>query len=660
MARKVSDTRGNVRLAKKFMYARLLFIFILVLLAFTALVVRIVYLNGKKGDAYEKKVLAQQSYVSNVVQFKRGDITDRNGNKLATSVKFYNLILDPKLILSDEKYIEPTIEALGKVFGISRKKVENILQKNPSTHYYVMDKFKHLSSKKVDELEKLQDYENIKDKEQRENSKNIKGIWFEEEYIRNYPYSEVACDVIGFCNSNDDGAWGIERQYNSSLTGSSGRQYGYFDSGLNLVQTVKPAVDGNTVVSTIDINIQGILEQHIEKFQKNTGSKNIGCIMMNPNNGEIYAMASYPSYDLNNPRDLSEFYSKKQLARMSEEKKLESLNSLWRNYCISDAYEPGSTLKPVTVAAALDEGVTADGSYYNCDGAQQVADRRIKCVAHARGGHGYTNICQALKWSCNDVLMQLGAKLGKTRFLEYINNFGFGQKTGIDLPGEGTGAIFNENTMGPVQLATSSFGQSQTVTMVQMAAAFSAVVNGGNYYQPHVVKEIDTKSGAVVSSNDNMLVRRIITEDTSKLLRQYLYKTVSDEDGTAKPARVDGYKIGGKTGTAEKQPRGRGNYLVSFIGCTPADNPEVVIYVIIDEPNVEDQSHASVYATQFASGVMKDVLPFLGIYPDKSSAKTKKSKTSKNKIKLPSTKDGVFIDAPEGGFSNKDYDIAGQ
>lgn len=654
MGRKASDTRGNVRLAKKFMYARLLFIFILILLAFTTLVVRIVYLNKTKGNAYEKKVLAQQSYVSNTVQFKRGDITDRNGNKLATSIKVYNLILDPKLILSDEKYIEPTILALNKVFGISEKKIKNILDKNPSTHYYVMDKFKHLSSEKIDEFEALQNDEKQKD------SKNIKGVWFEEEYVRNYPYSTVACDVIGFCNSNDDGAWGIEKQYNSSLTGSYGRQYGYFDSGLELVQTVRPAVDGNTVVSTIDVNIQGILEQHIEKFEKNIGSKNIGCIIMNPNNGEIYAMASYPSYDLNNPRELSNFYSEKEIAKMSEAEKLESLNSLWRNFCISDAYEPGSTLKPITVSVALDEGVTTDGSYYVCDGSQQVADRKIKCVAYARGGHGSTSICQALKWSCNDVLMQLGAKLGKTKFLNYINNFGFGKKTGIDLPGEGTGAIFDENTMGPVQLATSSFGQSQTVTMVQMAAAFSAVVNGGNYYQPHVVKEINTKSGAVVSSNDNMLVRRVITEDTSKLLREYLYKTVSDEDGTAKPARVDGYKIGGKTGTAEKQPRGHGNYLVSFIGCTPADDPEAVIYVIIDEPNVEDQSHASVYATEFASDVMEDVLMFLGIYPDKSDAKSKKNKISNNKIKLPSTKDGIFLDAPKNGFSNKDYGVAGE
>lgn len=648
MARRASDTRGKVRIARKFMYARLLFVFGMVLLAFIVLFVRIVCLGKNKGDAYEKKVLAQQSYISNVVQYKRGDITDRNGNKLATSIKVYNLIIDPKLILSDETFLEPTLDALYGAFGISQGRIKKILKKNPSSQYYVMKKFKHLDAKSVEKFEKLQE----------KNPKKIKGVWFEEEYVRNYPYSTVACDVIGFCNSNEEGAWGIEKQYNSSLDGSYGRRYGYFDSGLNLVQTVKPAVNGSTVVSTIDVNVQGILEQHMEKFEKETGSDNIGCIIMNPNNGEIYAMASYPFYDLNNPRDLSDFYSERKLERMDEEKKLEKLNALWRNYCISDSYEPGSVLKPLTVAAALDEGVTSSGRYYKCDGGQQVADRYIKCVAHGRGGHGYTTICQALKWSCNDVLMSLGKSLGKTSFLDYMYNFGLGKKTGIDLPGEASGAVFTENTMGPVQLATSSFGQSQTVTMVQMAAAFSAVINGGTYYQPHVVKEITTEAGAVVSSNDNTLVRRVITEETSKALREYLYKTVSDEDGTASPARVKGYDVGGKTGTAEKQPRGEGNYLVSFIGCTPADNPEVVIYVIIDEPYVEDQSHSSFYASGLASSVMEDVLPFLGIYPDKSTAKSRKKKASK--IKLPSTKDGRFLDAPKGGFSNKDYGIAGQ
>ena len=653
MSRKAVDTRKKVRVAKKFMFARLLFVFAIVLIAGIGLVVRIAYLNETKGNTYEKKVLAQQSYVSNVIKYKRGDITDRNGNKLATSVKVYNLILDPQIILSDEKFLEPTMKALKDVFGISNKKVEKILKEKPASHYYVMEDYKRLSYNKVAEFEKLLEKDDKKDDD---SYKYIKGVWFEEEYIRNYPYSTVACDVVGFCASDESGACGIEMQYNSSLSGSYGRKYGYYDSGLNLVQKVKPAVNGNTVVSTIDVNVQGILEQHIDSFESKTGSENIGCIIMNPNNGEIYAMASYPTFDLNNPSDLSAFYSKSTLKKMSEKKKLEKLNALWRNYCVSDSYEPGSTLKPMVVAAALDEGVSYDGELFKCDGGQQVADRYIKCVANARGGHGMTTLCQALKWSCNDVLMELGERLGKTSFLSYMKEFGYGNKTGIDLPGEASGAVFDENTMGPVQLATSSFGQSQTATMVQMAAAFCSVINGGNYYQPHIVKEISTETGAVVSSNDDMLVRRVITEDTSKLIREYLYKTVADEDGTASPARVKGYEIGGKTGTAQKQLAGKGKNLVSFIGFTPEDDPEVMIYVVIDEPHVEDQGH-STYATEFASGVMKDVLPFLGNYPSSSNKKgNEKSKASK--VKLPSTKDGRLIEMPNGGYIVGGYDVA--
>lgn len=646
MARKAVDTRKKVRIAGKHMYFRLVIVFGIMLFLAIFLIGRVIYLNKNKGDIYEKRVLAQQSYVSNVIQYKRGDIVDRNGNRLAVSEKVYNLVLDPQLILSDTDYLKPTEKALNEVFGIKAKNVEKILADKPATHYYVMENYKGLSSDKVKKFKALM-----------EEDKKIKGVWFEEEYIRKYPYSAVGSDVIGFCSSNDTGAWGIEQQYNNDLNGVYGRRYGYYDSELNLVQTVKAAENGKTIRSTIDINVQGIVEQHMEKFEKEIGSENMGCIIMNPKNGEIYAMASYPSYDLNNPRDLSMFYSEKQLSKMTDEEKFEKLNSLWRNYCISDAYEPGSTFKPITVAAALDEGVTFDGKVYKCDGGQQVADRYIKCVGHVRGGHGSTDICQALKWSCNDVLMQLASDMGKKKFIKYVNTFGFGKRTGIDLPGEAEGAIFTENNMGAVQLATSSFGQSQTATMIQMVSAFSAVVNGGNYYQPHVVKEVASENGAVVYSNDNSLVKKVITEDASKLIREYLYKTVSDEDGTASPASVKGYKIGGKTGTAEKQPRGKGNYLVSFIGCTPADDPEVVIYVVIDEPHVEDQAH-STYATEFASDVMDDVLPFLGVYPGGKAYKESQKKASK--IKLPSTKDGKLLEAPEGGFADEDYGVAGE
>lgn len=641
MSRKAKDTRYRIKLGTRTMRIRLLFVFGVIILVCAGLTARIVLINKEKGDSYQKRVLAQQSYVSNVINYKRGDIVDAHGNKLATSRKVYNLILDPRAILEEKKYLSPTKEALQAIFGIPGEELESILKDNPSSRYYQMKDYKALDSRYVEQLEKMQ-----------EKDGNIKGIWFEEEYKREYPYSTVACDVVGFCSEPNVGAWGIENQYNEDLNGTYGRRYGYYDSELNLVQTMKAATNGYTIKSTIDVNVQGIMEQHIEKYMDEIGAKNIGCILMNPNNGAVIAMGSDPVYDLNNPRDLSGIYSAEELAAMSEQQQLEALNELWRNYCISDAYEPGSTYKPITVAACLDEGITGGNRYYTCDGGQQVADRYIKCIAHSAGGHGSISVAQSLMVSCNDVLMQLGASLGKARFLDYVNRFGFGRKTGIDLPGEATGTIFRSETMHQTELATSSFGQSQSTTMIQMASAFSAVVNGGNYYQPHVVEEITSESGAVIQSNSNVLESKVITEETSKRLRRYLLKTV--EEGTADPAQVKGYKIGGKTGTAEKAPRGHDNYLVSFLGCVPANHPELVIYVVIDEPNVADQAH-SMYATEFASSLLEDVLPLLEIYP---SGKTKSSK-GKKQLTLPSTVKGNSTrEAPKGGYADGNYGVA--
>ena len=655
MSRKALDTRHRIKLGTRTMRIRLLIVFGVIILLCGVLTGRIIYLNKEKGDEYQKKMLSQQSYVSNAIQYKRGDIVDRNGNTLAVSRKVYNLILDPQMILSEKEYVEPTKEALYKVFGIQEEVVDGILKENPTSRYYQMKDFKALDVEYVEEIEKLQ-----------EEDKNIKGVWFEDEYKREYPYSTVACDVIGFCSETNTGAWGIENQYNEELNGTYGRRYGYYDSELNLIQTVKAATNGHTIKSTIDVNVQGIMEQHIERFMNEIGAKNVGCIIMDPNDGGIIAMGSDPVYDLNNPRDLSRYYSKEELVVMSEEDQLNALNEIWRNYCISDSYEPGSTFKPMTIAACLDEGVASNNSSFRCDGAQQVADRYIKCVAHRVGGHGNISLCQSLMVSCNDAMMQLGSSLGKTKFLDYVNRFGYGRKTGIDLPGEATGTIFNMETMHETELATSTFGQSQTVTMIQMASAFSALVNGGNYYKPHVVEEISTESGAVVQSNDNVLESKVVTEKASKLLRNYLLKTV--KEGTASPAQVKGYSVGGKTGTAEKAPRGQGNYLVSFLGCVPAKNPEIVIYVVVDEPNVEDQAH-STYATEFASDLLEDILPLLEIYPKKKvnsdttegaaeeGAEEEGKKTQG--IRLPSTQNGnSILEVPEGGYVDGDYTIA--
>lgn len=639
--RKAAMSRKHNKIGTRMMYFRLLIVFGAIVLFCILLVARIVLLDQSKGETYERQVLQQQSYMNNPIPAKRGDILDCNGNKIATSSKVYNLILDPQTLLSDNTFLEPTAEALQKVVGMKQKKLEKILDKYPNSRYYVVKEYKGLSA----DIKKT--YEDLA-----QENRKIQGVWFEEEYVRKYPYSTVASGVLGFCSSDNNGIWGIENQYNSMLNGTPGKSCGYYDSDLNLIKTVKEAKNGNNVISTIDINVQGVLEQHMQQFQQETGSENMGVIIMNPNNGEIYAMASSPGFDLNNPSDLSGLYSEEELKKLTDEEKSEILNEIWRNYCISDSFEPGSTFKPITIAACLDEGVTSPGKSYVCDGAQKVGDATIKCVAYSKGGHGTVNICQALMESCNDALMQLGADLGGKKFLQYVNAFGFGGKTGIDLPGEAYGSVFTQETLHSTELATSSFGQGQTVTMIQMASAFSAAINGGNYYAPHVVKEIQSESGATVENMEDTLVRKVITEKTSERLRKYLYKTV--EEGTAAPAQVKGYEIGGKTGTAEKigedHKRDHKNYLVSFVGFTPVDDPEVVIYTVIDQPHVEDQAH-STYATQFSSEVLEDVLPLLGIY--------KNSGKSKTDITLPSTKKGNLIqEVPEGGYSSQEYGTA--
>ena len=611
-------------------------VFFVAVAAMTGLLVWIFYSNEKNGDEYQKRVLAQQSYVSNEISYRRGAILDRNENTIASSVRVYNLILDPKSILSDQKKVSPTVQALVKAFGMSEEELRNTLEEHKESQYLRMKEYKGLSNEQVSVFT---------DMEEADKDGNITGVWFEEEYKRKYPYKDAACDVIGFAENNA-GSWGIEEYYNEQLIGSYGRRYGYYDTDLNLIQTVKPATNGNTVVSTIDINVQSIVQKHIKKFKKDVGAKNVAVILMNPQDGGIYAMASEEPFDLNNPRDLTEFYSEEEIEGMSDTEQMEALSKIWRNYCISDTYEPGSTFKPVTIASALDEGVAKDGSSFVCNGVEQVGIWPIHCAV--RAGHGKLSLCEGLMQSCNCVMMQLSRKMGREAFYRSVEGFGFGKTTGIDLPGEGSGIWFNYDDYQEAEIATSSFGQGQTVTMTQMVAAFSSVINGGNFCTPHVVSEIRNESGAVLEKYDDTLVHKTVTSATSKKLREYLYKTV--EEGTAMPAKVKGYAIGGKTGTAEKQPRNMGNYLVSFIGFTPVDDPKVVCYVVIDEPNVEDQAH-STYATEFSSALMEEVLPFLDIYPDvkaKTAKKSSKTKKPAEDSDVTQGLEGVYAGDEEG------------
>ncbi|HHT97045.1 MAG TPA: peptidoglycan glycosyltransferase [Clostridiales bacterium] len=596
-----TKTRRAKRIFTSRMQARLLLVFCVIIIVFTLIIARLIYINMTDGERYKKKVLSRQSYVNAVTPFRRGEIKDRNGTSLARSELKYKLILDPNMLLlqkdKGKDYIEPTMNALKEYFEYDNDSFRSVLQEKADSQYVVL--LKELEYNLVEEF-----------KEFSIENKNIKGIWFEEEYVRSYPYSNVAPDLIGFVTSDNVGFWGIEEYYNNELNGINGREYGYYNSNLNIERIVKPAQNGNTIISTIDINIQNIVQKHIKEFNDEYGSKNIGIAIMNPNTGEIIAMASNEEYDLNNPRDLSEFYSEQEINQMSIDDKMEKLNIIWGNNVISDGFEPGSTFKPFTVSAALEENIINNNSTFYCSGSEHVGGVKIRC----NKAHGDLSLEGVIMFSCNSALMQIAEKEGKSMFYDYQKRFMFGEKTGIDLPGESTGILVAKDQLNATELATSSFGQSMNVTMIQMMAAYSSIVNGGNYYKPHIVKEIVNDKGAIVKAINKTIIKKTVSENTSDLMKQYLLSAV--EGGTAKGAKVDGYMIGGKTGTAQKLPRDAKTYILSFIGGAPALNPEMVIYVVIDEAQNVDRKDDSSLATKLASRVMKDALPALGIYPE--------------------------------------------
>lgn len=612
------------------MSVKLVGLFGAVVLALVALSIRITYINASEGNQYKKQVLSQsqQKYESRVIPFKRGDILDRNGAVLATSEKVYKIILDCKVVNSKEDYIEPTIKAMVEVLGIDeaviREKLEN--ENTKSSQYQIMKTNVPITTKK--EFEQYTDVtseeakQTLTEEERSERSK-IKGVWFEENYLRTYPLGSVACDLIGFTYTGDTADWGIEGYYSSTLNGVNGRKYGYFNSDADVEQTIIEPENGNSVISTIDVNIQQIVEKHIQTLMDalmygpngDKGAENIGVIVADPNNGEILAMASSDPYDLNNPRKLENFYSAEEIAAMDNDEMLNALYGIWKNYCISDAFEPGSTVKPLTVAGALQSNSILSSDTFECDGYQMFGDTRIRCAVYP-GAHGTETLSDLIADSCNDGLMQIGAEMGAQEFLKYQKIFNFGSSTGIDLPGEASGLIHSESALSKqsTELACAAFGQGYTCTMLQEIMAICSAINGGYYYQPRVVDKVLDENGNVVKTMEPVVSRQTISSDVSALIRQYM-GAVCEKGGTGYGAKVDGYSMGGKTGTAQKGKREDKKYIVSFIGFAPLDNPQVVVYVVVDEPNAEYQADSK-YAQYLYKKIMTEILPYLNIFLD--------------------------------------------
>lgn len=664
--RQKNKNRFSIKMQKK-----LVVLFVLVLLAFAGLSARLVYLIRENGTQYQKQVLAQQRYDSITIPYRRGDIVDSQGTRLATSQKVYNLVIDSKVMLADKNYLEPTLQALGANFNLDMAQIREYVNTHPTSSWYVP--LRQLSYEEISGFKAAQS----------ENS-NIRGVWFEEEYKRVYPYGSLAADMIGFTGTDNQGSYGLEEYYNDILNGINGREYGYLNDDQALERTVKAAVDGNSIHTTIDVNVQMIVEKYLQKFMdehkdgdhEGNGADNASCIIMRVDSGEILAMASAPGYDLNDVRNTESLIGSKMVEQitnangyyeirntdtiinreildsMDQDQIYLNLNNLWKNYCITGTYEPGSTAKPFTVAAALELGVISPYDSFACDGYLEIGGYKIHC--HNRYD-GVLTLEQAVAKSCNVTMMKISQKIGADHFTEFQQIFNFGLRTNVDLAGEARTAslVYTADRMGPTDLATNSFGQNFNVTMIEMITGFCSLINGGEYYEPHVVDRITNSSGATVRNIEPRVLKETVSESTSELIRQYCNAVV--EYGTGTTARPPGYRIGGKTGTAETidpvtHQRSEDDHVVSFIGYAPADDPQIAIYVVVDRPNVEKQGDAK-YATRIVRSILMEVLPYLNIFMTEEVTPTEQAEL--DALKLENT---YYYTPPQEDGSQEDND----
>ena len=459
---------------------KLVIVFSVLVALMLALIIRLNYINLTSGETYAKRVLAQQQYTGQTIPFRRGDIVDRNGTVLATSEKVYNLVVDAYVInhskvKQEGDCVEPTLEALDKYFGSSGVNVDEVRQfikDNPNSRYNVV--IKHLP---YDTVKTYQD--KMAETDEKGNLTeglyvSLSGVWFEEEYIRKYPYGTLACDLIGFTNSGDVGAYGLEAYYNDTLNGTDGRDYGYMTENSVVEKNTISPINGYTVVSTIDINIQQIIEKHLHEFNEAYGSKNSAVIVQDVETGEILGMAGYPYFNLNSPNDIEQYISDERWDEMSDEDKIKARQAIWRNFCVSDAFEAGSTVKTLTMAMGLEENLINEDTTFNCNGYVSFEDGNNTIEIACTHVHGTLDLKSALAQSCNVAFMTIGDTVGPKAFRKYQRMFGLGQKTNVDLPGETSGLLYTDS-MSEIDLVTNAFGQNYTVNMLQVTSAFASL-----------------------------------------------------------------------------------------------------------------------------------------------------------------------------------------
>ena len=562
---------------------KIMVVFLCAALILAALIGRLVYLMIFDADYYQE--LAQDLHErEREIKAARGEIVDRNGVVLATN----RTVCTISVIHSQVEEPEELISVLSRELELDEAEVR----------------------KKVEKVSSMEKIRTNVDKEtgDRIRGYDLAGVKVDEDYKRYYPYDELASRVLGFTGGDNQGIIGLEVKYEEYLKGINGTILTVTDArGVELEGVAEDRIEpvpGETLQVSLDYNIQSYCQQAAEKVMEEKQAEAVSILLMNPQNGEIYAMVNVPEFNLNEPYELNTGADE---ASLTDEELQDELNQMWRNRCINDTYEPGSVFKIITSSACLEEGVVSLDDTFFCPGYRIVEDRKIRC--HKVGGHGQETFVQGIQNSCNPVFMDIGIRLGAGRFYDYFEEFGLMKLTNIDLPGEAGTIMHRKEDIGTVELATMTFGQSFQVTPIQMAVTVSSIVNGGDRVTPHVGTAVLDRDGNVVEEFDHEVESGIVSEETSETMRMLLESVVAE--GSGKNAYLEGYSIGGKTATSQTLPRSANKYIASFLGFAPADDPQILGMVIIHDP--QGVYYGGTIAAPVLRSIYDNVLPYLGI-----------------------------------------------
>ena len=568
---------------KTFHKKKILVVFLAAFILIMYLIGRLVYLMVFDAEYYQQKAEDLHERERDI-KAARGEIIDRNGTVLATNRTVCTISVIHSQIENPEKVIEKLSEFLEMDADQVRKKVEKISS---------IERIRSNVDKRTgDKIRKL----------------GLTGVKVDEDFKRYYPYNELASKVLGFTGGDNQGIVGLEVKYEKYLKGINGKILTTTDArGIELDGVAEDRLEpeaGNTLRISLDYTMQKYALQMAEKVRTEKQADKVGIILMNPQNGEIYAMVNVPEFDLNQPFMLN---NEETGENLTDEQRQDALNQMWRNGCINDTYEPGSTFKIITASAGLEEGAVHITDQFSCPGYKVVEDRRIRC--HKVGGHGAENFVQGIQNSCNPVFIEVGLRIGVDRFFDYFRQFGLMDLTGVDIPGEAGTIMHKKENVGQVELATISFGQSFQITPIQLATTVSALVNGGRRVTPHFGMEVLSAEGKKVKTFRYNAKKHIVSEKTSQTMRELLESIVAE--GSGKNAYVEGYRIGGKTATSQTLPRSANKYISSFVGFAPADDPQILGMCVIYNP--QGVYYGGTIAAPVIGKIFENILPYLGI-----------------------------------------------